>query len=119
MNLVVVIKNELPEPGDPTVQKILLIAIFFLTISTKSQAIEQDKLLHFTTSYALTFTLSQLFQALGVEKGGANIGAGMTVLFAAGYKEFLDTPPDSADMIANGLGIGLAIGIDNLLGGGK
>ena len=85
----------------------ILISTLFIFFCLKAQAIEQDKVLHFTLSYALSYTGMHL---LPEDK---KYLAPLFVLALGILKEVTDSTADGKDMIANTLGIGTSIIVIN------
>lgn len=70
----------------------------------KSQAIEQDKLLHFSVAYGATLSGIMIYKKLGVPDGWSQVLSAITVMSAGIVKENLDSQFDTGDIKANALG---------------
>jgi VanZ family protein len=88
-------------------QKIIIKGLLIVTLfsSVKGQAIQQDKMLHFATAFALTQLGYHVFRKTGCDKW-CSVVFPMVIVNSLGImKEFyIDKTPDQGDINANVLG---------------
>ena len=85
-----------------------LACVFLVFFCLQAKAIEQDKMLHFSVSYGLSYTGMHLLP------DNKKYLAPALVLVLGLFKELTDSGADGKDMIANTLGIGTSIIIFHL-----
>lgn len=82
----------------------MLLRIFILLLlgisllETKAYADDKDKALHFVSGYAISFTMTKVFQVIGIKKGPAAILGTLTGIGATIGKELADPYIDRDDL---------------------
>lgn len=87
----------------------LLLAILLFLSSSSAFAVNDNYLLHATTSYAITFTVSEVLETAGMNNFTSALVGGLVGFAFGATKELIDDHWEPKDFEADSIGIGAGV----------